>query len=70
MRDIVLSILQILGWPKRSFGFFHKMLPQNPNELFGQPNNSLFNPSKNAYEVGTFILPILQTRKVRHREVK
>ena len=28
---------KILGWPKSSFGFFHKMLLENPNKLFGQP---------------------------------
>ena len=28
----------ILGWPKRSFGFFCKTLQKNLNEIFGQPN--------------------------------
>ena len=28
----------ILGWPKSSFGFFHKVLWKNPNKLFGQPD--------------------------------
>ena len=28
----------ILGWPKRSFRFFHKIVWKNPNEYFGQPN--------------------------------
>ena len=28
----------IVGWPKSLFGFFHKMLCKNLNELFGQPN--------------------------------
>ena len=32
--------LMLLGWPKSSFGFFHKMLWKNLNELFGQPNRS------------------------------
>ena len=32
---------EILGWPKSSFRFFHKMLQKNRNELFGQPNISL-----------------------------
>ena len=27
-----------LGWPKSSFGCYHKMFWKNPNELFGQPN--------------------------------
>ena len=27
-----------MGWPKSLFGFFHKLLRKNPNELFGQPN--------------------------------
>ena len=26
----------ILGWPKNSFGFFHKMIQKNPSQLFGQ----------------------------------
>ena len=29
---------KVLGWPKRLFGFFHMMVQQNPNELFGQLN--------------------------------
>ena len=29
-----------MDWPKSLFGFFHKMLQKNPNELFGQPNYS------------------------------
>ena len=32
---------EVLGWPKRSFGFSHMMLWKNPNELFGQPNTIL-----------------------------
>ena len=28
----------MLSWPKNSFGFFHKMLWENPNEFFGLPN--------------------------------
>ena len=28
----------ILGWLKSSFGFFHKMLQKNPNELFNRSN--------------------------------
>ena len=28
----------ILGWPKSSFGFFHRTLQKSPNELFGQMN--------------------------------
>ena len=28
----------LLGCPKCSFRSFHKMLWENPNELFGQPN--------------------------------
>ena len=30
--------LQIVGWPKHSFMFFHKMSQKNLNELFGKPN--------------------------------
>ena len=30
--------MEVLGWPKSSLGFFHKMLQENPNELFGQYN--------------------------------
>ena len=26
---------EISGWPKRSFGFFHKTLQKIPNEIFG-----------------------------------
>ena len=29
---------KLLGWPRISFGFFHKMLQKNLNKLFGQPN--------------------------------
>ena len=32
--------MEILGWPKSSFGFFRKMLRNNPNELLGQPSKS------------------------------
>ena len=28
----------ILGWPESLFGFFCKLLGENPNELSGQPN--------------------------------
>ena len=28
----------VLGWPKCSFEFFHKVLQENPKELFGQTN--------------------------------
>ena len=28
----------VLGWPKSSFGIFHKLLGENSNERFGQPN--------------------------------
>ena len=31
-------LLHILGWPKRSFGFFHCILWKTRNELTGQPN--------------------------------
>ena len=27
-----------LGWPESSFGVFHRMLQENLDELFGQPN--------------------------------
>lgn len=30
----------LLGWPKRSFGFSHKMAHERLNELSGQPNTS------------------------------
>ena len=29
---------ELLGWPKYSFRFLHKIVWKNPNELFGQPN--------------------------------
>ena len=32
---------KILGWPKSSFGFFHKVLNKNWNEHFGWPNRLL-----------------------------
>ena len=32
------KLVQKLGWPKSSFGFFCKVGLTNPNELFGQPN--------------------------------
>ena len=32
------SAAKVLGWPKTSFGFFHMMVQQSPNELFGQLN--------------------------------
>ena len=35
------SLKHVLGWPKSSFRFFHKMLQKNPNESFGQPNKTL-----------------------------
>ena len=31
-------LLKILGWPKSSFGFFHKREVKNPYELFDEPN--------------------------------
>ena len=34
--DIIMC--HVLGWPKSSFGFFHKMVQKNLNKLFGQPN--------------------------------
>ena len=30
-----------MGWPKGSFGFFHKMLWKNSNEPFGQPDTNM-----------------------------
>ena len=33
--------LDILGWPKRSFSFFGKILWENTNECFSQPNSVL-----------------------------
>ena len=36
--------LDILGWPKRSFGFFCKMLWENLNGRFGQPSSVLVPP--------------------------
>ena len=29
------TTLIIVGWPESLFGFFHKMLQKNPNELSG-----------------------------------
>ena len=28
---------KVFGWPESLFGFFYKLLPENPNDLFGQP---------------------------------
>ena len=39
-KNINQKTLKILGWPKSSFGFFHRILGKNPNEFFGQPNIS------------------------------
>ena len=35
---------KILGWPKRSFGFFCKIVQKNPKERFGQSN--IFHPDQ------------------------
>ena len=37
---LIISLMYVLGWPKSSFRFFHKMLQTSPNELFGQLNRS------------------------------
>ena len=37
--EACMVVLYLLAWPKGSFGFFHKILQKNLNELFGQPNN-------------------------------
>ena len=34
----IIYVWNLLGWPKSLFGFFHKILQKNPNEVFGQPN--------------------------------
>ena len=31
--------MQLLGWPKSSFGFFYDIIQKKPNELGGQPDN-------------------------------
>ena len=46
----------ILGWPKRSFQFFHKMVQKNSNKLFGQPKTC------------TYIEAERQTERQRQRE--
>ena len=28
--------MDVLGWPKSSFGFFHNIMQENLNELLGQ----------------------------------
>ena len=33
-----INLFYLLGWPKNSFRFFCKMLRENPNGLFCQPN--------------------------------
>ena len=35
---LIIDGLIVSGWPRSSFGFFHKMLCKNPKELFGQSN--------------------------------
>ena len=43
IRQVVLMLsLCILGWPKRPFGFFHKILWKNLNDLFGQHNTQIY----------------------------
>ena len=32
----ILHRMDVLGWPKSSFGFFHNIMQENLNELFGQ----------------------------------
>ena len=35
------TVYKILGWPKSSFGFLHKVLKKNQNEHFGWPDRLL-----------------------------
>ena len=35
---LIYMCMYILGCPKSSFAFSHKLLWKNPNEIFGQPN--------------------------------
>ena len=41
--------LNVLSWPKGLLGFFHKVSLENPNELFGQPNNFCIFLSQTTY---------------------
>ena len=61
--------MKILGWPKNSFGFFHKLLWANLNKVFGQPSvilNKSYLSQKTTYCVAPFIRNV-QRRQI-HRE--
>ena len=38
-------VADVLGWPKSSFGFFHKILQKSSNEVLCQPNNLILFPA-------------------------
>ena len=62
--------MKILGWPKHSFGFFHKLLWANLNKDFGQPSvmlNKSYLSQKTTYCVIPFILNV-QRRQIRREE--
>ena len=62
--------LQTVGWPKHSFGFFHKLLWANLNKDFGQPSvmlNKSYLSQKTTYCVIPFILNV-QRRQIRREE--
>ena len=31
---LIILFLELLGWPKSSFGFSHEIVQKNPNQLF------------------------------------
>ena len=38
-------VADVLGWPKSSYGFFHKILWKNSNEVWCQPNSLILSPA-------------------------
>ena len=70
-------IWSILGWPKISFGFFHKSLQKNPNKLFGQTNTSQVLPKVpqckdgylNQHRGNCFILLTHRVDSVSHLQI-
>ena len=38
-------VADVLGWPKSSYGFFHKILWKNSNEVLCQPNSLILSPA-------------------------
>lgn len=47
--------MQILSWPKCSFGFLYKMVWENPNELFSQPSITMLFAFNLNFALSVFI---------------